>query len=56
MRVLKVGEGGHLNSQIVSGTWSQEEKNIHINLLELKAIILTLQYLEEMIKKISVYE
>ncbi len=42
--------GGHLNSQIVSGTWSQEGKNLHINLLELKAIILTLQHFVELIK------
>lgn len=37
------GWGGHLDQQTVSGNWSREEKHLHINALELKAILLTLQ-------------
>jgi hypothetical protein len=41
--------GGHLNSQVVSGMWSKVEKKLHINLLEMKAILLTLMHFVHMI-------
>ena len=42
--------GGHLNSQVVSGMWSKMEKKLHINLLEMKAILLTLMHFVHMVK------
>lgn len=37
------GWGGHVNRQSISGSWSIAEKLLHINALELKAILLVLQ-------------
>lgn len=37
------GWGGHLNQRTTSGSWSVEERQLHINVLELKAILLALQ-------------
>ena len=36
------GWGAHLNQNSTGGLWSQVEKQLHINVLELKAVILTL--------------
>lgn len=38
-----LGWGGHLNNRATSGSWSLEEKLLHINALELKAILFVLQ-------------
>ena len=38
------GWGAHLNHDSVGGLWSQIEKRLHINVLELKAVILALQH------------
>ena len=38
-----VGWGAHLLDHYVSGLWSEEERQSHINLLELKAVFLALQ-------------
>lgn len=37
------GWGGNLEHQIVPGTWSNKMKGLHINCLELEAVILTMQ-------------
>ena len=37
------GWGAHLLDQNVSGVWSAQEKLLHINLLEMKALFLALQ-------------
>ncbi|XP_045137462.1 uncharacterized protein LOC123519890 [Portunus trituberculatus] len=37
------GWGGHLNERITGGSWSLEEQHLHINALELKAVLLALQ-------------
>ena len=37
------GWGGHLNELTSGGSWSIEEQHLHINALELKAVLLTLQ-------------
>ena len=37
------GWGAHLLDQNVSGVWSAQEKLLHINLLEMKALFLGLQ-------------
>ena len=37
------GWGSHLFDQHVSGVWSDQEKLLHINLLEMKALFLGLQ-------------
>lgn len=39
----KLGWGGHLGCQTTSGIWSRTEKELHINILELKAILLAMQ-------------
>ncbi|XP_045139142.1 uncharacterized protein LOC123520690 [Portunus trituberculatus] len=38
-----LGWGGHLGCQTTSGTWSLGEKELHINILELKAIFFSMQ-------------
>ena len=40
----KAGWGAHLNDSVAKGLWSQTEKHLHINILELKAVILALQH------------
>ena len=45
-RVL-FGMGAHLLDQHVSGVWSDQEKLLHINLLEMKALFLGLQAFRE---------
>ena len=37
------GWGAHLENQTVSGLWSDTEKNLHINVLELKAVFLAIR-------------
>ena len=37
------GWGGNLGHQIVQGTWSTAEKKLHINCLEMEAVILTIR-------------
>ena len=41
------GWGAHLLDQRVSGVWSDQEKLLHINLLEMKALFLALQSVRE---------
>ena len=41
------GWGAHLLDQNVSGVWSTQEKVLHINLLEMKALFLALQAFQE---------
>ena len=41
------GWGAHLLSREVSGVWTDEESQLHINLLELKAVFLALQSFRE---------
>ena len=38
-----IGWGGHLHHRVICGNWSMEERAMHINALELKAILLVLQ-------------
>ncbi|CAC5403693.1 unnamed protein product [Mytilus coruscus] len=40
----KTGFGGHMNNQIFQGFWSVQEQKQHINLLELEAVIRTVQH------------
>ena len=47
-RVL-FGWGAHLLNQHVSGVWSDQEKLLHINLLEMKALFLGLQAFREVV-------
>lgn len=51
------GWGGHVNAQSISGTWSLAERLLHINVLELKAILLVLQGFTPLLsgKHIKVY-
>lgn len=39
----KQGYGGHLDNHICQGFWSEKEKKLHINHLELKAVHLSIQ-------------
>ena len=41
------GWGAHLNDSVLSGLWSNEDSQLHINILELKAVLLTLKGLQE---------
>ena len=41
------GWGAHLLDQNVSGVWSDQEKLLHINLLEMKALFLGLQAFQD---------
>ena len=43
------GWGAHLLDQNVSGVWSAQEKLLHINLLEMKALFLSLQAFQEVV-------
>ena len=43
------GWGAHLLDQNVSGVWSAQEKLLHINLLEMKAMFLALQAFQEVV-------
>ena len=45
--VSSSGWGAHLLDQHVSGVWSDQEKLLHINLLEMKALFLGLQAFQE---------
>ena len=45
--VSSLGWGAHLLDQNVSGVWSAQEKLLHINLLEMKALFLGLQAFQE---------
>ena len=41
------GWGAHSNLESTGGSWSRQEKGLHINLLELKAVILALRHFQE---------
>ena len=43
------GWGAHLLDQHVSGVWSDQERLLHINLLEMKALFLGLQAFRDVI-------
>ena len=43
------GWGAHLLDRVVSGVWSEQEKLLHINLLEMEAIFLALQSFQELV-------
>ena len=43
----KAGWGAHLEELLLSGVWSEEDKHLHINLLELKAAFLALQEFQD---------
>ena len=47
--VSSSGWGAHLLDQNVSGVWSAQEKLLHINLLEMKALFLGLQAFQEVV-------
>ena len=44
------GWGGYLGSQEASGTWSEDHQSLHINVLELKAVLLCLRQFEQTVK------
>ena len=43
----KKGWGAHLNDLVLSGLWPNKEFQLHINVLELKAVLLALKGLQE---------
>ena len=45
------GWGAHLGDQRLHGTWSDQERTLHINLLELKAAFLALKGFESKLKR-----
>ena len=46
----RLGWGVHLD-RVVSGVWSEQEKLLHINLLEMKALFLALQSFQELVAR-----
>lgn len=48
-----VGWGAYLNGHCASGTWSEEEMSLHINVLEMKAVLLSLQALTSQLQNLS---
>ena len=42
--------GGHLKNQTAQGLWSNEFKNKHINILELEAVLRTIQHFSQVLK------
>ncbi|XP_064647473.1 uncharacterized protein LOC135500157 [Lineus longissimus] len=44
------GWGAHLGTQTVSSQWSEQEASLHINLLELKAVLLAIKALLNQIR------
>ena len=50
----RLGWGAHLLGHFVSGLWSEEEKQEHINLLELRAVYLALQAFQQRVTHQSV--
>ena len=44
------GWGAHLNEIVLSGLWSNKEAQLHINVLELKAVLLALKGFQEHLK------
>ena len=45
------GWGAHLNDLVLSGLWSNKESQLHINVLELKAVPLALKILVSYLNK-----
>ena len=45
-----VGWGGHLMDLQIQGVWSQSDRSHHINWLELKAVVLSLQYFQARVR------
>ena len=43
------GWGAHFFDQVMSGMWSEQEKLLHISLLEMKALFLALQSFQELV-------
>ena len=48
------GWGGHWNKVEVSGTWTEEEKVLHINVLEMKAVIRTITAFQNQLRNKTV--
>ena len=44
------GWGAHLNEVVLSGLWSNKEAQLHINVLELKAVLLALKGFQELLQ------
>ena len=45
----KEGWGAHVAGQMAKGTWSRPESNLHINVLELKAVLLALRQFKSLV-------
>ena len=48
--VSQMGWGAHLNDLVLSGLWPSKECQLHINVLELKAVLLTLKCFHDHLK------
>ena len=42
------GWGAHLDNDSTGGVWSPTEKHLHINLLEMKAVLLALRFFKQL--------
>ena len=54
MDVLRTGWGAHLQDLTPAGVWTEEELNLHINLLEMKSVQLALNAFKDWIMVESV--
>ena len=43
----KEGWGAHLHDSLLSGVWTEEEQDLHINVLEMKAVVLALSSFQD---------
>lgn len=50
----RLGWGGYLGSQEASGRWDKDHQSLHINVLELKAVLLCLQQFEDHVRNKAV--
>ena len=49
-RCIREGFGAHLNNCTISGVWQQSEGDLHINILELKAVFLALKHFQKQLR------
>ena len=50
-RCIREELGAHFKNCTISGVWQQSERDLHINILELKAVFLTLKHFQEQLKQ-----
>ena len=52
-RCIREGLGAHLSNCTISGVWQQSERDLHINIFELKAVFLALKHFQKQLRQKS---